>query len=315
MNSARILRRGVLLAGVSALALAVASPEGRAADQPRPPMYTKAPVTVDPPWTWWIEGAAFWTGGDSVPFLPFPSPLATFMPRPGWEAAIGFDYRFDPAWHVSADFRYGAAGKKIQPFAGTAAAVPTLGGGIGTFIGAGTATEKEHHWVADFMVGRDIGLGGGKAQVKFGLRIAEIYAKTVGRGVFTSGVITAATSITQRSKFLGLGPRAAIEGSNPLLGPWTFDYGAGIAALFGNSKLDMTDSTGFILVASHKDVTVFNLDASAGLSYWMSPTFKVTAGYRFDGYWNSLRTFGTGGTIVDDDRYYHGPFLRLTGKF
>jgi outer membrane immunogenic protein len=330
MNSSRIYRRDVLLAGVSALALAAGSPEALAADLPKPSLYTKAPIAGDPPWTWWIEGAAFWTGGGKDRFVPplgpGGSPLASFNGGPGWEGAIGVDYRFDPVWHVSADFRYGALTKK-KPFA--ANFFTNTSGSANQITGNGTAAHREHHWAADFMVGRDVGLGGGKAQVKFGLRIAELSATANGQGVFNCFTPTGGTcgsaiagSVTQRSKFLGIGPRVAIEGSNPLQGPWTFDYSLGIAGLFGDSNFSRNISASIPLPAGMSNVFIdnrnsaaFNADASAGLSYWMSPTSKLTVGYRFDGYWNALRSFSATGSVVNEAQIFHGPFLRLTGKF
>jgi hypothetical protein len=47
----------------------------------------------------------------------------------------------------------------------------------------------------------------------------------------------------------------------------------------------------------------------------MSPTMKITASYRFDGYFNAIRTFNTAGKTVNVDRYYNGPMVRLTSNF
>jgi hypothetical protein len=50
----------------------------------------------------------------------------------------------------------------------------------------------------------------------------------------------------------------------------------------------------------------------AGLSYWFSPTMKISASYRFDGYFRALKTFGSAGNITTVDRFYNGPVLGLT---
>jgi hypothetical protein len=66
------------------------------------------------------------------------------------------------------------------------------------------------------------------------------------------------------------------------------------------------------------------VDAQAGISYWISPTVKVTAGYRFDEYFKALKTltasnaFTTAGptiTATNLDRSFSGPTVRVTAKF
>jgi hypothetical protein len=57
---------------------------------------------------------------------------------------------------------------------------------------------------------------------------------------------------------------------------------------------------------------VFNADAQAGLSYWFSPNMKITASYRFDGYWRALKNVqAVNGTTIS----VSSPMLRLTSKF
>jgi hypothetical protein len=51
------------------------------------------------------------------------------------------------------------------------------------------------------------------------------------------------------------------------------------------------------------------------LSYWFTPATKVTASYRFDGYFKALKTLNSAGNVTDIDRFYSGPVLRLTTKF
>jgi Legionella pneumophila major outer membrane protein precursor len=197
----------------------------------------------------------------------------------------------------------------------------------------GSADLKEHHWLVDFAVGRDFALGSGQAQAKLGIRVADIYAKVTGSGT-SAGLsgggspITGVFSFASRSKFLGVGPRLGIDGYVPLGGAWTFDYLAGAAVLFGKRSFDSSSSltltinppgggTGTLNTAasSSSSGAVFNLDAQAGISYWFNPNFKMTASYRFDGYWNALRTVNSAGAIVNEDRFYYGPMLRATLTF
>src|ERR1700730_1336770 len=97
----------------------------------------------------------------------------------------------------------------------------------------------------------------------------------------------------------------------------------GIAALFGDQKLTMSGSgvSSFgaessrlvtFQTESTSNKAVFNADASAALAYWFTPRAKLSAGFRFDGYWKALRTFDANANFVNVDRFYYGPFLRLT---
>jgi hypothetical protein len=318
--------RNLLYAGVSSLALTIASPEVRAADLSAfppamivqaPPAFSKDSLSV------WAEGGAFWTGGGPISFEPFP-----FRPHFGPEVAAGFDYQWATSpWHVSAQFRYGAAnaGSKTRTF--SSPAFPS-----GFYRTNVAASEREHHWLADFAIGRDFGIGLGQAQVKAGIRIAEIKstldANAVG-GTYAPGgaaISRFAAAGHGTSKFFGVGPRVGIDGSVPLGGPWTFDYLAGVAVLFGHRTLDASGSgnlgvfgiNGGGAFSSSDNAAVFNADFQAGLSYWFTPNFKLTASYRFDGYWDALKNVsgvtGTVPNVVNINRFFDGPMVRLTYK-
>jgi hypothetical protein len=156
----------------------------------------------------------------------------------------------------------------------------------------GNESLREDHWLVDFAVGRDLGVGNANAQWKFGVRVADLRAKLTAAGVISGTVGGSATTtpftIVEKSNFLGAGPRLGIEGSTPLGGQWSFDWLAGAAALFGHRELKVTTFTPTPPITNSVDFsdsgTVFNLDAQAGLSYWFSPNMKITASYRFDGY-------------------------------
>ena len=362
MSYKRSTMRTVLFAGVSTLALTVGAAELRAADlAPVPRAVLKAPPPVQTGvLTVWIEGAAFWTGGDKqrafgdafstsfgTSFCTFgcsTNDFGAFKPGVGWEAAGGADYRFAGSpWHVSFDFRYGRAKSKGQAFH---TAFSTFTEGISNEINVQAqafAHQTESHMVADFMIGRDIGLGGilGMSQVKVGVRVADLEARLhIDAQVFAScnnsgsscglgnnSSASAAVSLDERSRFIGVGPRAAIEGTVPLGGPWAVDYMGGIAVLFGDRKLDANISgvNSFPefahqgLFSFHTQISdskgVFNADVSLALAYWFTPRAKLSAGFRFDGYWQALKTFDVTGNITNVDRFYYGPFVRLTGQF
>ena len=171
----------LLFASVSVCVLVIASPElARAADAPAPVVFKAPPVVAPAPqWEWFVEGAGFTTNGEpvwtNVPFFLGRS----VEPRFGWEAAAGFDYRFAGSpWHVSAQIRYGAAKDDTRRFFSSGCMIICV-------TSAATARHKEQHWAADFMVGRDLGIGQGQHQLKLGMRVAELNATTEASGNVT----------------------------------------------------------------------------------------------------------------------------------
>lgn len=338
----RLHRKGVLLAGASMIALIVASTDLYAADLT--PVVTKAPppAVVQNQWSWWVEGGyTFRPGNDPAVGLTLP-PFTNLEPGPGWEAAIGFDYRLanGSPYHFSGQFRYGQNNKGSTNFTSGGFIPLTLMSGFGAtesafVIGQGNASIKEDHWLVDFAVGKDFALGSGTAQAKLGIRIAEIFSDTKANGTLfgcksfmaTTGCtkVNGLFSFQSRSSFLGVGPRLGIDGSAPLGGSWAFDYIGGVAVLFGQRKitasqaLSATDTFGtdFVVgqptaVDKSEFAAVFNLDAEPGISYWVTPTFKVTGSFRFDGYWGALKVIEANGAIGNQNRFYYGPMLRAT---
>jgi len=164
--------RGTLLTSASAVALSVSASSASAQTAGT----GAAPLSV------WVEGALFWTGGGSftVPSLPgFGFPGSIFHPAHGAEGAAGFDYRWSGPWHVVADVRYGQT-KTITANSATFSSSPFFFGPptpiIQTTSTASSGTERESHLVADFMVGRDLGVGSNAPQVQFGIRVADLHA-------------------------------------------------------------------------------------------------------------------------------------------
>jgi hypothetical protein len=330
--------RNGLLAGVSALAVAVAAPHALAADIP---ILTKAPAApARGDLTFFLEGGGFWTGGDQVA-SSFDTATGEsqfgLRPRLGWDAAIGFDYRFATSpWHVNMQFRYGEAKSSTSSFAAPIAS-PGLVGST-----TSTGTDKETHWLADFAVGRDVGIGPASVQVKAGMRIAELTSQS---SVFTTanlavtGIPTGefnAISETilnqQNTSFRGIGPRLGLQGALPLGGGWQVDYLGDIALLFGTRRLDNPLSSSETLglapplsgseilstvsaTAHEVGAMVPNLDAQIGLSYWLSPNAKLTASYRIDAFYGALITFDSKGNEKLMDRIFSGPQLSLTATF
>jgi opacity protein-like surface antigen len=217
--------------------------------------------------------------------------------------------------------------------------------------GTNTAQHKENHWLADFMVGRGLGFGRGLPSMgRFGVRVAEIRGKTTGSAQWnnipaastfiTTPCTTAPTpavcltherDYTQQSSFLGAGPRLELDGSIPLAPRWSIEYMGGVAGLYGRRSVVQTvninQSAGtlpasfvFPICAAGCPVNagasdnawVPNADAMVGLSYAVTQNLKASVSYRFDGYWNALKSFNSNGQVTDLNRFYQGVMLRVS---
>lgn len=314
----------VLLCGVSGLALCASASTLFAADLPsRPAMVTKAPVYGKDSWTWFAEGGAQGMFGAESFVAGLVDPPFSVNPKSwGWQGAVGVDYASATSpWHVSAQFRYGANGSKSN----SSTQIATFGG-VAT-AGSNTADRQEHNWAADFMIGRDAGLGF-PSQLKVGLRVAEIWGRTSGVASWLTPPPTPVTqthTYTQTDRFLGVGPRIAVDGSVPLGGALSFDYGVGLAALFGRNTADQTDTvTGGgvactlgcpTTVSGSGNNVVWNSELQGGLAYKFSRNMKLSANYRYEAYLNGLTGLSAAGTPINLSRAYHGPTVRLTVNY
>jgi len=307
------------------VALAAAGPSAGAAALNKPTL-TKAPpiapIAKDT-WTWWIEGGAFHSDGGN--FSQFPA----FKPDWGGEGAVGFDWQPFAPMHVVGQFRYGQASKS-GPTSSTFISGPT------TIFNTGTQNLKEDHWLIDFGIGRDFGLGNTHAMWTLGVRVVDLRAKLNSNGTFLatssgSPVSAGAFSSQEKSTFVGAGPRFGVQGDIPLGGQWSIDWLAGAAVLFGERSVQLTSTTtsatgtATLLAHASDSPAIFNVDAQAGLSYWFSPNLKFTVSYRFDEYFRALKNvtvastnLGTGGPVLvssNIDPSFSGPMVRLTSKF
>jgi hypothetical protein len=343
-----------LLAGVSACAIVIAAPAQLTAGERTPPsaLLARAQAAIQPKWAWWIEGGPSYLGGGNtyVPGFTNP-PFAVSANGWGGEVAAGFDEHFQGIWHLSGQFRYGWYGPRSN--SSNPLVVFQVGGGdagsTATVIGTNSADRKETHWLADFMVGRDLGLGGDlSSTARFGVRIADISSKTTGHArwivpnvpTFATLCATAPTAgrcidyrrdYTQYNTFFGVGPRFQFNGIVPLAPRWAIDYMFGIADLYGHRKtsqgvaVSQSGATFFFApvtpvcfgncpndAAASDNAWVFNADAMIGLAYAITTNCTFMVSYRFDGYWKALKGFDATGQPVDLDRFYNGVMVRLT---
>ncbi|HUE12247.1 MAG TPA: hypothetical protein VMQ54_14945 [Steroidobacteraceae bacterium] len=269
--------------------------------------------------------------------LTLGAPYTVFNPKSGIEGAAGFDYLWpNQPWYFVFDVRYGQTktatansssfhSSIIFPFGTPSFAFAQ------TTTTADQGTEKESHFVADFMIGRDLGVGSNAPELMIGLRVVDLRATAsvtaTGQHTFYSSSVTfgphdptvaLAANGAWTSSFFGGGPRVAIAGGVPIIDPWSFDYGAGIAGLIGNRTFNfvVSGTNGFFSGDTNSPTGILNVDGSAALSYRITPAFKISAGVRADYYSTPLTTYNIStGAQQNIDRLYWGPFVRLTGAF
>jgi hypothetical protein len=224
--------------------------------------------------------------------------------------------------HVVGQFRYRTATKSTSLNS-------VFTSGPTTITSIGTQNLKEDHWLIDFGIGRDFGLGNTHAMWTLGVRVADLRSRLNTNANFVSaGPAAGVSTAQQRSTFVGAGPRLGVQGDIPLGGQWSIDWLAGAAVLFGERDVQVTSttSTGGILLAHAADSpAIFNVDAQAGLSYWFSPNMKFSVSYRFDEYFRALKNvtvastnLGVNGPVLvssNIDRSFSGPMARLTWKY
>lgn len=206
--------------------------------------------------------------------------------------------------------------------------------------------------MADFAAGRDVlGSGADALQLKLGVRVAEVAAKTTMSDQKTLVLVfpvigppgtplptqTFIGNIydTHKSTFLGAGPRVGVEGSAPIAPGWSLDYLADAAVLFGTQRFDqhitgdttvINSATGVIINLPARPVTntrtrgatVFNADLQLGVSYWLNSMVKVSASYRLDAFFGVLSTFDAANDFerpTKIDRYFHGPRVAVSGTY
>jgi len=334
-------------------------------------MFKAAPPIASPGvLTLWADGGATFANGDPMyNFYPgnssFLTPLGggglpgyfSFVPKVGWEAAAGFDYRLpNSQWHVSGQFRYGDNRTSAGPVGTSASFALPVSGGPATVGSSASAsgTEHETHWLSDFTIGREFGVGQSAVQVKGGVRFAEVTAETTTNslsklsisgigspiptlfgGTTTSITETSKYTSTLNSRFVGAGPVLGAQGKVPIWGSWTFDYLADTGLLYGTSRIDTTTRSNLSInpipstlafygfgggftsgpFATSRRFWVVNPDFQAGFSYWVTPRVAVSVSYRLDAYIGALLTEDVSGKISKTTRYYHGPHLTVSASF
>jgi hypothetical protein len=322
------------------------------------PIYAKVAAPVERgQFRVWGEGGAIWSGGDPIDSFYTRSTVSfvtgvdtrllffPLLPKVGWEAATGFDYRFAGSpWHVSGQFRYGEGRTSVISGSSSSDSFSAGGGppSTVTLTDAESVAHKETHWLADLALGRDvIGSGADAMQFKFGMRMAELRATTNSRETVSESLVGSGndffiggdTNVSQQLKFLGAGPRFGVEGSVPMLRGWTFDYLGDVAALFGtqnfrsiasfDNEVVIPNPGGLSLAppvvnTAQKFATVLNADIQVGVSYWFSQNVKASLSYRLDAFFNAFTGLDAQNdpkNLAQINRYIHGPRLAVSAQF
>jgi hypothetical protein len=223
-----------------------------------------------------------------------------------------FDLAVTPAaseWVYSGSIRYGRSNPARSSFA-----FPST---TGTSSYTGKGREDEEHYMLDFQVGHEVGLGqlptGATSVLSGGVKFADFKSKTAAN--FTTGSKYTNHRSIQRSTF-AFGPVLSWRGSVPINnGPFSVRAGASIAALFGEARVkEMENGTGFLglpfsdAFSRNTSVVVANPGGYLALR-WQAPAspYSLSVGYRADDYIGILDTGGD--TRHRGDRLLAGPFF------
>jgi Legionella pneumophila major outer membrane protein precursor len=121
--------------------------------------------------------------------------------------------------------------------------------------------------------------------------------------------------IDKMGDFSGYGPRIGMETGNRFSGS-NFGWNAALSgsALFGTVESSLeVDSSGGPSGSEDEseDETVYNIDASLGVDWYLNNGSKVTVGYQLQKFWNVYDE-----RFVDDnDKLIHGAYLGYTTSF
>jgi hypothetical protein len=255
-----------------------------------------------------VSGGPDWYGGQGTEWFNSGSGDRV-GPRQGWDFAG--KATFQPTgsdWIISAGVQYGRANSSSANIAGF----------YETEFGTGTYTDhashKENHFIADFEVGQDVGLGmfnGGSSVISGGLRYAHFDAKTSLSFSSSSKYNTFKGSADISRTFSGGGPVVSWDASTPIFhsSPFSLDWGADFAYLFGTQKVTFTE--GGYEQSRHQGASIPSLGGYLAVSYhFCGCDDKVSLGYMAQSYFGVLD--GGSENREQVDRSFSGPYLSVS---
>ena len=308
-----------LLASVSALAIATGlatAPAARADDQNHFSVELSGQYGLEAGGsTQWFDPGLVGGGGEGG--LLSNVPADAFMIRPSHIWNFDGAIKMQPAdtdLILRLGIQYGRAGKQARSF--------HYSYDTGFYTGTYSANlrHREDHFIIDFQVGKDFGLGmfghDGKSVFSAGIRYAHFTARTdVDFHTSTKYFSGNGREVVSRG-FHGVGPMISWEASAPIddANGLSLDWGANVAVLFGRQTNKIRafysgSSTGYG-GTGHRGKTVPEVGGFAALS-WHCPDMNsaVSLGYKVDAWFNVLD--GGFANHLDASRVMHGPFLKL----
>jgi hypothetical protein len=341
-------RRGRQLLGASSylcLALLLGEPSvAWAADLPTPPaMYTKAPAPAYlDHWFFSLEGGyMFRNGGNNVTFDPAdslagggPPGLGILPPigpgHAGGTFALWAGRTFGPQWDWAVGYRDTLLGTSHATVATT---LPL--NLLGTFNNlSDTASSSLRFQTFDAEVGYRVPQWSwANVRVFAGPRVLnahqEITYSYLNASDAVGGTFTKLGNFDHDISLWGVGPRVGLDASVPLFQgvPVTLDLSGSGSAIFSRTTHDfnfafnnqtfpapITGSGASHITSSH---TVYDLEASAGLSYHVGHGATVEAGYQVQQWYRlatSVNSASSAGDFVEGrtNVLVHGPFAKIT---
>lgn len=236
-------------------------------------------------------------------------------------------------WILSASLRYGRGQRSANFHESVGHAKYSV---FGHFLDT-KARNVESHAIADFQVGKDVGLGllgdGGHSTLSAGLRIAQFNSDvrtfaTASRSgtAFTQHRYTERAEINRNVSLFG--PSLNWSASSPILSGsgLSLDLSANAAVLFGRQKVRGHMSTRYayyhVTYQHRTDVTynlsdpnrrnsvvVPNVGGTISVSYHL-PAAKLSVGYRADAFFNAVDGGAASRQLYN--RGFFGPFATLS---
>ena len=205
--------------------------------------------------------------------------------------------------------------------------------------------RNSSHFILDFEVGKDLGLGTTpwdepKLKAVAGVRYArltdnlEIDNTTATTTAWTSTAggpsVTAQASRTTRNMrrtFSGVGPRIGLTASLPIIKPVTLDGSVGVAVLFGQAKSWSTQNfySGSSIASLSLDGTshssedhgrgIVSLSFNVGPTFHLSQNVAISASYKYEAFYNALPANFDSTTQASKNVIIQGPEVRLKLSF
>lgn len=343
MNLSIATFRGVLLAGVAAVALV-----GQ-------PALAEDPVTGPKMWrpdSFWIEieGAYQWVSGAKQPWVsdnisegsPSGQSLFSIRSNGALQGRVEVGFKINQRWDVAVAYTGLRENKKKGSRTHDEYLYNVLGPYKSYYDDASVETRVTMH-VADFEIGYEVGLGTrGLVRLHVGIRFARFNNEANTQFVYDDALYF--TESLNNSNW-GIGPRIGASGKFRIRktsrGIFSIVGAVSGSVLFGRSSSGVSqqfvdwsgpNGTGSENYNKTSAATIFNVEGKVGIAYsfplgaW-GATF--TLGYRGSAWWNvantqtspnlfpgsSYPTSFPGAGSKSGNRFYHGPFVSFRVNF